>query len=200
MRHLRRLGIGSVLMAAVAVVLTAGAWACIAGPTLDVSPAQAPPGSEVGLKGVSYNKNPVVVRFNSLDGPVVGTIQPTGGTATSSDWALDGKVTIPADVKPGNYVLIATQPGADGKLSQIPTRGLVTVISSGGAPLVGGQVPGLEPEARPAGLVRTDNSVSAGALVLAGLGVAGLAMFVAGVAALLAGRRREPETATVQAP
>ena len=203
MRHLRRLGLGTGVAALVVAAVAAGAWACIAGPTLEVSPTQATPGSEVALKGVSYNRNPIVVRFNGLNGPVIGTIQPTGGSATSSDWALNGTVTIPADAKPGNYVIVATQPSGDGKLTQVPTRGLVTVVSTGGAPLLGSGVAALQPEERPTGLVRTDNSVSAGALLLAGLGVAGLAMFVAGAAALLAGRRAEraePEPSPVQLP
>ncbi len=186
MRHGRRLGALVFGTAATAVVFTAAAWACIAGPTLDVTPRQASAGSQVTLKGVSYNRNPVMVRFNALDGPVIGTIQPTGGSGTSSNWNLEGTVTLPADAKPGNYVLIATQPSTDGKLTQIPTRALVSI--SGTTPPVVGAPLDAQPVERPVGLIEAD-SVSTGAKVLVGLGVAGVAMFLAGIAALVASRR-----------
>lgn len=176
-------------------MFAAAAWACIAGPTLEVIPRQASAGSEVTLKGVSYNANPVAVRFNALDGPVIGTIQPTGGTGTSSNWNLEGKVTLPADAKPGNYVLIATQPSADGKLTQIPTRALVSVTGTT-APVVGASLTA-EPTERPVGLVEGDE-VSTGTKVLVGVGVAGVALFLAGVAAMFAGRRPEAAPATVR--
>jgi len=186
MGNARRLGATVFAVATAVAVSGAGAWACIAGPTLEVIPRQANAGSEVTLKGVSYNRNPVVVRFNALDGPVIGTIQPTGGTGTSSNWNLEGTVSLPADAKPGNYVLVATQPSTDGKLTQIPTRGLVSI--SGTTPPVVGAPLGTEPVERPVGLVKAD-SVSTGAKVLVGLGVAGVAMFLAGIAALAASRR-----------
>ena len=186
MGNARRLGALAFGVAATAAVFTAAASACIAGPTLEVTPRQANAGSQVTLKGVSYNRNPVMVRFNALDGPVIGTIQPTGGTGTSSNWNLEGTVTLPADAKPGNYVLIATQPSTDGKLTQIPTRALVSV-SGTTAPVVGAPL-AAEPVERPVGLVEAD-SVSTGAKVLVGLGVAGVAMFLAGIAALVASRR-----------
>lgn len=186
MRNARRLGAAVFAVTTVAAVFGAAAWACIAGPTLEVTPRQANAGSEVTLKGVSYNRNPVMVRFNSLDGPVIGTIQPTGGSGTSSNWNLDGTVRLPADARPGNYVLVATQPSTDGKLSQIPTRGLVS-ISGTTAPVVGAPL-APEPVERPVGLVEAD-SVSTGAKVLAGLGVAGVGMFLAGIAALVASQR-----------
>ncbi len=171
---------------AAAAMFTAAGWACIAGPTLEVTPRQANAGSEVTLKGVSYNRNPVVVRFNALDGPVLGTIQPTGGSGTSSNWNLEGAVTLPADARPGNYVLVATQPSTDGKLTQIPTRALVSITGTT-APVVGAPLVA-EPVERPVGLVEAE-SVSTGTKVLIGVGVAGVGMFLAGAAALLASRR-----------
>ena len=186
MRSKRRLAAAGSAIGAVAAGFTAAAWACIAGPTLEVVPRQANPGSEVTLKGVSYNRNPVAVRFNQLDGPIIGTIQPTGGTGTSSNWNLEGTVTLPADAKPGNYVLIATQPSADGKLTQIPTRGLVS-ISGTSAPVLGAPLTASDGE-RPMGLAEGD-SISTGTMVLVGVGVAGTALFLAGMAAIVAARR-----------
>ncbi|MDQ4068279.1 MAG: hypothetical protein M3203_02180 [Actinomycetota bacterium] len=190
MRKAHRFAAAVFTGSAAAVLFSAAAWACIAGPTLDVTPRQATAGSEVAVKGVSYNRNPVVVRFNALDGPVLGTIEPTGGTGTSSNWNLEGRVTLPADARPGNYVLIATQPSTDGKLTQIPTRALVS-ITGATAPIVGEPL-ATEPVERPVGLVEAD-SVSTATKVLIGVGVAGVAMFMAGIAALVASRR--PATA-----
>ena len=196
MRKARSFGLAVFGVVAAASVLSAAAWACIAGPTLEVTPRQASAGSEVTLKGVSYNPNPVVVRFNGLDGPVLATMQPTGGTGTSSNWNLEGTVRLPADAKPGNYVLVATQPSADGKLTQIPTRGLVS-ITGPTAPIVGEPL-AAQPVERPVGLVEAD-SVSTGTKVLIGVGVAGVALFLAGIAALVASRRPAEMPAAVRA-
>ena len=185
---------------AVAVVLAgASAWACIAGPTLNVTPAQAQPGQEVAISGFSYNGSaPIVVRFNALDGPVLGTFEPVEGRFGDPE-LLSGTVTIPAGTKPGNYVLIATQSGDDGGLSQVPVRALVTVTSSGGTPIVGEEVAPVE-AGRPVGPEVTRSSPSTGALVLVALGAAGVALFLGGVATVAAGRRRggEPAPATVR--
>jgi len=192
MGHLRRTALTGFLGALTVLAVTAGAWACIAGPTLDAPVRELKAGDTAVVKGVSYNSNPVVVRFNALDGPVLGTIAPTGGTAGSSNWNLDGTVAIPPGTRPGSYVLITTQPGPDGKLTQIPTRALVTVVGAA-APVVGAPLAAAQPE-RPVGLERGE-SVSTGAKVLVALGVAGVTLFIAGMAALLAGRREDPEPA-----
>lgn len=171
--------------------ITAGAvaWACVPVATLNVSPGQARAGQEVTLTGNFYNSKPVVVRFNALDGPVVGTIQPIpqpGGTSS----VLNGRVAIPADAKPGNYTLIAFQEADVGRTTWgIPSRVLVTVVGDGGAPVSVAPMASNADTARPAGLAQGDE-VSSGELALVGLGVAGAAMFVAGMAAFFAGRRR----------
>ena len=183
--------------AAVAAVVLVGAtaWACIAGPTLNLAPAQVRPGQQVALSGFSYNGDlPIVVRFNALDGPILGTFTPVEGRFGDPE-SLAGTVTIPADTKPGSYVLIATQSNPDGSLGQVPVRALLTVTSPGGAPIVGAAVAPAE-LGRPVGPVVTHTSVSTGALILVGLGTAGLAMFLAGVASVLAGRRRSAEAPT----
>ncbi|HUR24118.1 MAG TPA: hypothetical protein VMZ73_09630 [Acidimicrobiales bacterium] len=198
MRNARRgvvAGAGTAL--AVSLMMTAAAWACIAGPTLNVAPATVKPGQEVAVSGFSYNGSlPIVVRFNAFDGPILGTFQPDGGRFGDPE-SLTGKVTIPAGTKPGSYVLIATQPGADGSLAQVPVRALVTVTADGSAPVVGASVN--PPElGRPVGPVVSESSVSTWSLVLIGLGAGGVAMFLAGIANLIASRRREePRTAPV---
>lgn len=186
MRQLRRAGLVGAGAGIVAVLVAAAAWACIPVATLNVSPAQARPGEQVTVTGSFYGKkSPVVLRFNTLDGPVVGTITPD-----KSSGLLSGTFVVPADARPGNYVLIATQEAVRGETTWgVPSRALLTVVGQGGAPVVGAPLAPAEVN-RPVGLVEGD-SVGGGELLLAGLGVAGVAMFLAGMAALLAGRRRE---------
>ena len=189
------------LGAAVAVVLVAAsaAWACIAGPTLTLNPAQVKPGQDVALSGFSYNGElPIVVRFNALDGPVLGTFQPTEGRWGDPEF-LTGTVRIPADTKPGNYVLIAAQYGTDGALAIVPVRALLTVTSAGGAPVIG--APPVEVEAgREVGLVQTEASSNVVALVLVGLGAAVIAGAAAWVLAVGPVRRQAaPQAARARA-
>ena len=189
--RVRRWAVGG--LSAVGAVLVAGAtaWACVSGPAVNLSTVNAKPGDTVTLTGTSFSKtDPVTVRWNSLDGPVVGQFAgPVGGNVT-------GTITVPADAKAGNYVLIITQSSSNGQLSQMPIRALLTVVpTNGAAPVVGASLAGQQ-SARATGLVSTDNSISGATLALVGLGVAGVGMFVAGMAALFAGRRgRAPEAA-----
>lgn len=184
-RRCAMVGFGAVI---VALLAGATAWACIAGPTLKVEPAQARPGQEVAVSGFSYNGDlPIVVRFNALDGPVLGTFEPVGGRFDDPE-SLAGKVTIPAGTKPGNYVLVATQ-SADGALSQLPVRAVIAVTSSGGAPVVGENLTPIE-VGRPVGPATSRTTPSTGALALVAFGAAGIALFLGGVATVAVGRRR----------
>jgi hypothetical protein len=178
-------------MGAVGAVLVAAAtaWACVSGPAVNLSTVNAKPGQEIQITGTSFSKpDPVTVRWNALDGPVVATLP------APNNQNIAGAFTVPADAKPGNYVLIITQSTADGKLTQMPVRALLTVVPANGAnPVLGAPVAPAQ-ENRPVGLVRSDNSISGASLLLIGLGVAGVGMFVAGMAALFAGRRSaQPE-------
>lgn len=179
MSNLRRwtaVGVG----AAAGLVLAVGsvAWACIAGPTLNITPSQAKPGQEVTLSGFSYSgERPIVVRFNAIDGPVLGSFDAAPGRFGDPE-TLAGKVTIPADTKPGNYVLVAVQYAPDGSLAQVPVRALLTVTSVGGSPLVGAPAAPVE-QGRSVGLVRSEASASIAALVFVGAGAAAVAGFVA---------------------
>ncbi|MGH9277898.1 MAG: hypothetical protein ACRD12_07300 [Acidimicrobiales bacterium] len=191
----RRWAIGG--LGAVTAVLVAGAaaWACVSGPAVNLSTVNAKPGQEVNVTGTNFSKkDPVTVRWNALDGPVLATM-----AAPDSNNTISGKITVPGDAKAGNYVLIFTQSSSDGKLSQMPVRALLTVTPDGGSqPVVGAPV-AAQQAGRADSLVTTDNDVSGATLALIALGVAGLGMFVAGMAALFAGRRaRQPETAKVR--
>lgn len=81
MRSARRVGAvvaGATL--ATALTMAATAWACIAGPTLNVAPATVKPGQQVTLTGFSYSSSlPIVVRFNAFDGPSSARSSPKAG-------------------------------------------------------------------------------------------------------------------------
>lgn len=192
--RVRRWAIGGLGAVGAVVVAGATAWACVSGPAVNLSTVNAKPGDTITVTGTNFSKpDPVTVRWNSLDGPIVGTFAPP------NSGAINGTVTVPADAKAGNYVLILTQSSADGKLSQMPVRALLSVTGANGAnPVVGASISQSQ-SGRADGLVSTDNSVSGATLALVGLGVAGVGMFVAGMAALFAGRRSSaPEAAKVR--
>ena len=185
----RRWATGGMSAVAAVLLVSATAWACVSGPAVNLSTVNAKPGQEIQVTGTNFQKpDPVTVRWNALDGPVVATLPaPNSG-------AVGGAFTVPADAKPGNYVLIVTQSSADGKLTQMPVRALLTVTPANGAnPVLGGAAVPAQAD-RPVGLVTSDDSISGVSLLLIGLGVTGVGMFVAGMAALFAGRRaQQPE-------
>lgn len=185
MTNVRRTVGAAAMIVAAMMAVAAAAWACVAGPTLLATPEVVTAGSEVQLSGISYDEElPVTVRFNGLDGPVLGEF-----TVNSDSTAgIAGTVTIPPGTAAGNYVLVATQPTPDGGLGNIPTRALVRVVGEGGAPALGAPLAEV-PSDRPVGLAQTE-PVSTGSLVLAGVGVAGVALFLAGAVVLVSGRGR----------
>ncbi len=195
--RVRRWAIGGLGAVGAVLLVGAAAWACVSGPAINLSTVNAKPGQQVTVNGTNFSKtDPVTVRWNSLDGPVIATLdtQPAGGTGSGR--IVSGTITVPADAKAGNYVLIFTQSSPDGKLSQQPIRALLTVTPDGATnPVLGAPVASPD-TARAPGLVTNDNDISGATLALIALGVAGVGMFVAGMAALFAGRRgRAPEVA-----
>lgn len=189
---IRRLGVAGIGAGIVGVVMAAAAWACVPVATLNLSTTQVAAGGDVGISGASYNgTKPAVVHFNSVDGPVLGSFVPNGGR-------IDGTVTIPAGTAPGNYLLVVTQEFTQGVQTWgVPARALISVVGTDGAPVVGASL-GSTVQGRPAGL-ESSSAPSAGALLLAGVGAAGLVLFLAGLAAMLASRRgQSATTATVR--
>jgi hypothetical protein len=173
--------------------MAAAAWACVSGPVVNLSTINAKAGQEVGITGTGFQPgNQAQIRWNALDGPVLTTIPApiTGGN-------LDAKFTVPDGTKPGAYVIIVTQSNAAGQLTNAPVRAVFNVVGDTGTnPVVGAPAASADTSARANGLARTDNSVSGGTLALVALGVGGVGMFLAGMAALFAGRRGSaPEAA-----
>ncbi len=163
---------------------------------LIVTPTDFKAGDTVGVFGPNGygSTNPVEIRWNAVDGPVLGSFKTTGGGFAT--WG-PGTVTIPADAKPGIATLWATQKLEESEklIRGMPTKTLVTVLNADGSRPALGQDLTPQLETRPTDLVE-DEAVGTGALVLAGLGVAGVAMFVAGAAALMSSRRSTPQAET----
>lgn len=183
---IRRWAIGGSGAVGAFVVAAATAWACVSGPAVSLSTVNAAPGQEITItaSGFASSRGDVSIRMDQLDSQVAGIMTlPENGPATA-------QFVVPASAAPGNHVLILTQHDAAGGLTQMPVRALLTVVPEGGAaPVMGAPVSAAEQ--REAGLVSSDDSISTGSLVLIGLGVAGVAMFLAGIAALFAGRRAQ---------
>jgi hypothetical protein len=193
MRQVRRWAIGGVATAAAGVFMAAAAWACVSGPVVNLSTINAKAGEEVGITGTGFQAaNAAQIRWNALDGPVLTTVPApiTGG-------ALAANFTVPAGTQPGSYVVIVSQTKADGSLTLSPVRAVMNVTGAAGAnPVVGASAAGIDTSPRADSLARSDDSISTGTLALVALGVGGVGMFLAGMAALFAGRKSTaPEAA-----
>lgn len=181
--HARRFALGAAASIAVLVAAASTAWACVSGPAVNLSTIQAKPGDEVTLTGTGFRlAEPVDIRWNALDGPILAS------TAEPEDRMVSATFTVPPGTAPGNYVVVASQ-SKDGSLALSPIRALLTVVGpSGQAPVMGADLTTNTGDRTP-GLVRADDSVSTGTLLLVALGVAGIGMFAAGIAALATSRR-----------
>lgn len=157
---------------------------------MQVTPSTAKPGQEVtvfGPRGYGAT-NPVQVRWSTVDGPVLGEF-PTreGGFAM---WG-PGTIVIPEDAKPGINHLWVTQKleASESHIRGVPVQTVIQITdANGAAPVVGQNLNAVEE--RPADLIE-DDPVSGGTLLLVALGAAGIAMFLAGAAAVISSRRRE---------
>jgi len=193
MRSVRKLTTAGVGAAAAGVLLGAAAWACVSGPVVNLSTISAKAGQEVTITGTGFQAaNPAQIRFNALDGPVLATVEApiTGGNLASA-------FTVPAGTAPGSYVIMVTQTNAAGQLSLSPVRAVMSVTGNAGSePVVGATAASTDTSARATSLARSDESISTGSLALVALGVGGVGMFLAGMAALFAGRKGSaPEAA-----
>lgn len=193
MAQVRKWATAGLISAGVVVIFTAAAWACVSGPALTLSKSTAQAGEEIGISGTGwrFKADPVTIRFNALDGPVLATAPVQAGNFSTN-------IAAPEGTKPGNYVIIASQHAPDGSLSQQPARILLTVVGEAGATPVLGEPAGAPDSAPRPALATSDDSISGSTLVLIALGVAGTGMFLAGLAALVASRRSTaPEVARV---
>ena len=186
MRSVRRWALAGVGSTAAGVLMAAAAFACVSGPVVNLSTINAKAGQEVGITGTGFQTgNAAQIRWNALDGPVLTTVN-----APIANGNLDAKFTVPDGTKPGSYVVIINQIKTDGSLSLSPIRAVMNVTGDAGAnPVLGAPAASTDSAARADGLARSDDSISTGTLALVALGVGGVGMFLAGMAALFAGRK-----------
>lgn len=187
----RRRSVVLTALGALAVVWGASsAWACVPFAGLRATPSEVEPGQAITLTGSQFRiQTPVIIRLDTLDGPELARFMVTSDKGPF----FKETVVIPADVSPGQHVLVATQetPAWAGPPWGIPARTVITV----GGPAAAPAVPPLPP--RTADLTR--ESVSAMAFALVAFGVAVVAVLGFGAAALLVSRRAEkPAPAAVR--
>ena len=153
--------------------------------TLELSTDRVRPGEEVSFRGWYYNDvNPVVIRWDGLDGPVLATVTPdTFGVVHNHFRSIAGTLRIPPDAGPGTHLLLAMQDFAPpGKITWgVPVRTEVQVGDGAGPTDLG--------------TLRRPRSVAATslpdgpALVAAGVVGAAVAGGVVGAAVLIRRRR-----------
>jgi hypothetical protein len=175
--------------AAALLLVAAPSWAPHVA-QLQVTPTQARPGQDVSVYGPrGYGPtNPVDVRWGSPTGPVLGTFQPN--TESYAQFG-PGTVKIPADAKPGTYQLFATQTLTPGEtyIRGVPSQASIQVVSETGAAPVLTEAPALPPSEQPTIGLEEEETTSTGQLALIALGVAGGALFLGGMVAILISRR-----------
>lgn len=97
---------------------------------LDVQPSSVEPGGEIAVRGhPGFAPAPVSVHWDGLDGPVLATL-PTEGER-QAEFGPE-TVTVPADVEPGTYELVADQEVPEGATPRgVPARARVQVVGPG---------------------------------------------------------------------
>ncbi|MGH9225153.1 MAG: hypothetical protein ACRD2W_15540 [Acidimicrobiales bacterium] len=102
-------------------------------------------------------------------------------------------VTIPADTRVGNHVLVVTQPldATNAGVRGLPARAAIQVTGPGGVP---SGAPGLllTVSGRSDGLAYETEKRPVAAIALVGLGVVAVAVLVAALGATVARRRTQP--------
>lgn len=178
-----------------AVLFTAAtAWACTNLASLNISSPTGNPGMILDVSGTAYatkGGSDVVVRWDSLTGPVLASLTPD---ATGT---IRGSVAVPADAKPGPHVILATQDYTDGTGKTAPAYGTPSRagFTIGAVPAA---LPASEAAAVTAGTVDPSGASSGLIALTIALGVGGVALFGAGLAAVARQTRRSPTPAAVQ--
>ena len=152
------------------------------------------PGMTLDISGTAYaikGGSDVVVRWDSLSGPVLATVKPD---ATGT---IHGSVTVPADAKPGPHVILATQDYTDS--SGVTTAAYGTPARAG---FTIGAVPAVPPASEAAatspGAAETSGASNGLIALTVALGIGGLALFGAGLAVVARQTRKRPTPAAIQ--
>ena len=191
---MRKRLIGATGVVAAVLVTAATAFACTNLASLNISSSSGSPGTTLQISGTAYaikGGSDVVVRWDSLTGPILATVKPD---ATGT---IHGTVTVPAEAKPGPHVILATQDYTDAKgvttaAYGTPARAGFTIGAVPAAPAAS------EAAATSAAAADTSGSSSGLIALTIALGVGGLALFGAGLAVVARQTRRRPTPATVQ--
>lgn len=147
--------LASIGIIGIPLAIVATAFACANLASAKLSRAAASPGTTVSFIGRNFNSNaaasPVSIRWNGRAGQVLATARP------SSTGKVSTTFTVP-NVKPGYYIIVATQTGPNGRpASGTPGRAPLRVAVRRGSSTVvvapaptGGGTAG--PQALPVGL------------------------------------------------
>jgi hypothetical protein len=129
----RTIGIMLVFGAALPLAVASVAWACGVLATVTLDKKVASPGQAVGITGKNYanttvgGASPVTVRLQSRSGTVLTTVPAVGGKIADT-------FTVPSNVSPGWYVVLATQNNANGTpKAGTPGRTTLRIQGSAGA-------------------------------------------------------------------
>lgn len=191
---MRKRLIGASAVVATVLVTAASAWACTNLASLNISSPSGNPGTKLDISGTAYatkGGSDVVVRWDSLTGPVLASLKPD---ATGT---IYGSVTVPADAKAGPHVLLAVQDYTDAK--GVTTAAYGTPARAGfmvGTPLTAATPS--EAAVTSAGAADPSGASSGLIALTIALGVGGLALFGAGLAVLARQVRRGPAPARVK--
>lgn len=124
--------LGGFLVGAAALITIASAgWGCVAMATLDLKSSLVEPDQRVEFEGSYYHDGmPVVLRWDSLDGPPLATVSPAEMIDFHHAYwrSITGTFTVPAYATPGTHVVLATQEASPGKpVWGVPSRAVVQV-------------------------------------------------------------------------
>ena len=191
MRFSSRKAIVGMVAGAMAVLIPVGlAWGCVALVAFRIngSGVVAPGGTLEVFGGEFAARQPVNIRLDSPDGPILATPPTPTGTMTSQ---FTIQVPIPADISPGTHYLVATQNHYDMNVGNTARAAFYVNSSPPAAPA---------PQDRAASLIVESGSSAAG-YILVGLGVAAAGLLLAAAASTIAARRPSSgETEGVKTP
>ena len=181
--------------AAASVIAGAAAFACTNLATLNLSSTAGKAGDSVTVTGSSFRvgsgttaTDPVVLRWNGVEGTELASVTPDKAGNISATFAIP-------QGQPGYYVIVATQKSAAGVDAYgTPARASFQILGANGQSVV-------TPAVSSAGSTVASSPSSSGIIALTvGLGALGLALFGAGFVAFVrqARRRDVPVTASVR--
>ena len=169
---------------AVVVLVGVTAYACTNLASLNLSNTTGRPGDTLTITGSSFNvicvcgpqvpPTPVKIRWNGIKGEVMAEMMPDKAGAISASF------TVP-DVKPGYYVIVATQHDETYHIDAAgtPARATFEVLTATGQSVVGSSDVA-------AASANTDESTSTALIALTiALGVVGLGFFLGGSTVVL---------------